>query len=151
MSFDEYSVIGAQLAHELYRMKPTHLSWFGKCWGNGSVTTFHIFNTDRWKAQMGFLLRNVRIDLFVTNSSLHYDNTSNHPLCNCDSEQSTPGWHGCYGEWGPPGMFLLAWMAGRAWLQVSRIREGMSKWRQWERVSIGMLERDHNDDLPGHV
>lgn len=75
---DGYTDIGDRLSAELLKINPTHGDWHALAkWLNYSILQAHRFNADRWKGQIGFLLRNLRIDAYVTESPLNYNNDDN--------------------------------------------------------------------------
>jgi hypothetical protein len=78
---DGYTDIGDRLSEELLKIIPTHGDWHAlEKWINYNILQAHRFTADRWKGQIGFLLRNLRIDAYVTESPLNYNNDDNHPL-----------------------------------------------------------------------
>ena len=78
---DGYTDIGHRLSEELLRIDPSHGDWHTL----GTLLSYrilqaHRFNAERWKCQIGFLLRNIRIDVYVTDAPLNYINHDNHLL-----------------------------------------------------------------------
>ena len=78
---DGYTDIGPRLSEELLRIDPSFGDWHTLgTWLSYRILLQHRFNTERWKGQIGFLLRNIRIDVYVTDTPLNYINHDNHRL-----------------------------------------------------------------------
>jgi hypothetical protein len=74
-----YTDIVARLSDESLSIEPTHTDSHAlEKWLNYNISQAQRFNADRWRAQIGFLLRNIQIDAYVIDTLLNYNNNDNH-------------------------------------------------------------------------